>query len=38
VAEMHEATRAAIRPGVTTMQLNEIAAEVIAKRGAGRTF
>jgi len=33
VAEMHEATRAAIRPGVTTMQLNEVAAEVLAKRG-----
>jgi len=38
VAEMHEATRAAIRPGVTTMQLNEIAAEVIAKRGARSNF
>ena len=32
VAEMHEATRAAIRPGVTTRQLNEVAAEVLAKR------
>ena len=38
VAEMHEATRAAIRPGVTTMKLNEIAAEVIAKRGARSNF
>ena len=38
VAEMHEATRAAIRPGVTTMQLNEIAAEVRAKRGARSNF
>jgi methionyl aminopeptidase len=38
VAEMHEATRAAIRPGVTTMQLNEVAAEVIAKRGARSNF
>ncbi len=38
VAEMHEATRAAIRPGVTTMQLNEIAAEVLAKRGARSNF
>ena len=38
VAEMHEATRAAIRPGVTTAQLNEVAAEVLAKRGARSNF
>ena len=38
VAEMHEATRAAIRPGVTTMQLNEVSAEVLAKRGARSNF
>ena len=38
VAEMHEATRAAIRPGVTTRQLNEIAVEVLAKRGARSNF
>ena len=38
VAEMHEATRQAIRPGVTTMQLNEVAAEVLAKRGARSNF
>ena len=38
VAEMHQATRAAIRPGVTTMQLNEVAAEVLAKRGARSNF
>jgi methionyl aminopeptidase len=38
VAEMHEATRQAIRPGVTTAQLNEIAAEVLAKRGARSNF
>ena len=38
VAEMHEATRAAIRPGITTMQLNEIAAGVIEKRGARSNF
>jgi methionyl aminopeptidase len=38
VAEMHEATRAAIRPGVTTMQLNEVAAEVLARRGARSNF
>ena len=38
VAEMHEATRAAIRPGVTTMELNEVAADVLAKRGARSNF
>jgi methionyl aminopeptidase len=38
VAEMHEATRAAIRPGVTTLALNEVAAEVLAKRGARSNF
>ncbi len=38
VAEMHEATRAAIRPGVTTAKLNEVAAEVLAKRGARSNF
>jgi methionyl aminopeptidase len=38
VAEMHEATRAAIRPGVTTLQLNEVAAGVLAKRGARSNF
>jgi len=38
VAEMHEATRAAIAPGVTTRQLNEVAAEVIERRGARSNF
>lgn len=38
VAEMHEATRAAIRPGVTTAQLNEVAAAVLEKRGARSNF
>jgi len=38
VAEMHEATRAAIRPGVTTLQLNEVAAEVLERRGARSNF
>jgi len=38
VAEMHEVTRAAIRPGVTTRHLNEVAAEVLAKRGARSNF
>jgi methionyl aminopeptidase len=38
VAEMLEATRAAIRPGVTTAQLNDLAAEVLARRGARSNF
>jgi methionyl aminopeptidase len=38
VAEMHEATRAAIRPGVTTLELNEVAVEVLKKRGARSNF
>ena len=38
VAEMHEATRAAIRPGVTTRELNEVAVEVLANRGARSNF
>ncbi|MEY2424672.1 MAG: methionyl aminopeptidase [Actinomycetota bacterium] len=38
VAEMHAKTRDAIAPGVTTMQLNQVAAEVIEKRGARSNF
>jgi methionyl aminopeptidase len=38
VAEMHEATRAAIRPGVTTAQLDAIAREVLERRGARSNF
>jgi methionyl aminopeptidase len=38
VAEMHEKTRAAIRPGATTMDLNKVAAEVIERRGAVSNF
>jgi methionyl aminopeptidase len=38
VAEMHEVTRAAIRPGVTTMELNDVAADVLTKRGARSNF
>lgn len=38
VAEMHEKTRAAIRPGITTMDLNTVAAEVIERRGAKSNF
>jgi methionyl aminopeptidase len=38
VAERHEVTRAAIRPGVTTLELNALAAEVLEKRGARSNF
>ena len=38
VAEMHEATRAAIAPGITTKALNEVAADVIDRRGARSNF
>src|SRR5665213_2158675 len=38
VAEIHEVTRAALRPGVTTMELNELAEEVLAKRNARSNF
>src|SRR5579872_6761368 len=38
VAEMHEATRAAIRPGVTTADLDRVAREVLDRRGARSNF
>jgi methionyl aminopeptidase len=38
VAEMHAATRAAARPGVTTAELDRVAREVLAKRGAKSNF
>ena len=38
VAEMHEATRAALKPGVTTRELDAVAREVLAKRGATSNF
>ena len=38
VAEIHEVTRAAIKPGVTTARLNELAAEVLERRGARSNF
>jgi methionyl aminopeptidase len=38
VAEMHEVTRAALRPGITTRRLDELAAEVLAKRNARSNF
>jgi methionyl aminopeptidase len=38
VAEMHAKTREAIRPGVTTGELDRIAREVLDKRGARSNF
>jgi methionyl aminopeptidase len=38
VAEMHSEIRAAIRPGVTTGELDRIAREVLARRGATSNF
>jgi methionyl aminopeptidase len=38
VAEMHEKIRAALRPGVTTAELDHIAREVLAARGATSNF
>jgi methionyl aminopeptidase len=38
VAEMHERIRGAIRPGVTTGQLDRIGREVIERRGATSNF
>jgi methionyl aminopeptidase len=35
---MHEATRAAIRPGVTTAELDAVAREVLERRGARSNF
>jgi methionyl aminopeptidase len=38
VAEMHEATRAAARPGVTTADLDRVARQVLDRRGARSNF
>ena len=38
VAEMHAATRDAAKPGVTTAELDAVAAEVIERRGAKSNF
>ncbi len=38
VAEMHEATRAAVRPGVPTAQLDAVAREVLDRRRARSNF
>src|SRR5690349_3932570 len=38
VAEMHEETRAAVRPGVTTAELDLVARAVLEKRNARSNF
>jgi methionyl aminopeptidase len=38
VAEMHEETRAAAKPGVTTLELDAVAREVLERRGATSNF
>ena len=38
VAEMHERIRAAIRPGVTTLELDAVGRDVIERRGARSNF
>lgn len=38
VAEMHDKTREAIRPGITTLDLDKIAREVLERRGARSNF
>jgi len=38
VAEMHEATRTAAKPGVTTAELDAVAREVLDRRGARSNF
>jgi methionyl aminopeptidase len=38
VAEMHEKTREALRPGVTTLELDRIARDVLERRGARSNF
>jgi methionyl aminopeptidase len=38
VAEIHEATRAVLRPGVSTADIDRAAREVLDKRGAGSNF
>jgi methionyl aminopeptidase len=38
VAEMHDEVRAAIRPGVTTLELDRVARDVLDRRGARSNF
>jgi methionyl aminopeptidase len=38
VAEIHAATRAVLRPGVSTAEIDQVAREVLDRRGAGSNF
>src|SRR5437773_1896881 len=38
VAEMHEKVREAIRPGITTLELDRVARDVLDRRGAKSNF
>ena len=38
VAEMHEATRAALRPGISTAEIDRVARDVLERRGAKSNF
>ena len=38
VAEIHEATREAVKPGVSTAEIDRVARQVLDKRGAGSNF
>jgi methionyl aminopeptidase len=38
VAEMHESTRAAIRPGISTAEIDRVARDVLERRGATSNF
>jgi methionyl aminopeptidase len=38
VAEIHEATRAAIRPGISTADIDRVARDVLDRRGAASNF
>ncbi len=38
VAEIHESTRAAIRPGISTAEIDRVARQVLDRRGAGSNF
>lgn len=38
VAEMHEVTRTALRPGITTAHIDQLCREVLARRGALSNF
>jgi methionyl aminopeptidase len=38
VAEIHEATKAVIRPGVSTAEIDRVARQVLEKRGAASNF